>query len=282
MAWIEVHQALRDHRKTIGLSKELNIRPVYVIGHLVSLWLWAVDNAPAGDITSIPADTIASASQWRGNGDRYLQALIDSGWVDKLKRRLLLHSWHNYAGKLVAQRQLTTAARRAGGERRMALLTSNSRKTLAKKAATARWQGSNSGKSQNENNKNPTALSVKCQLDASSHLAQMPATGHYNTLQYIDKKDIIERPPTIDGETWDAYLEIRKKKKAPSTFRALRLILAELESFRLQGGDPNKILETSIMRGWVGVFYKGGNSGTIKGHTRTDAKSYTKPVPFED
>ncbi len=282
MAWIEVHQALRDHKKTLSLGKELNIRPVYVIGHLVSLWLWAVDNAPAGDITSIPADTIATASQWRGNNDRYLQALINSGWVDKSKRRLLLHSWHNYAGKLTAQRQLTTAARRAGGERRMALLTSNSKKALAKKGAAARWHGSNSEKSQKENNENPTASSVKCQLDASSHLAQMPATEQNRTEHNLSTKDNIERPPTIDGETWDAYLEIRKKKKAPSTFRALNLILAELESFRAEGGDPNKILETSIMRGWVGVFYKGGNSGTIKGHTRTDAKTYTKPVPFED
>jgi hypothetical protein len=55
-------------------------------------------------------------------------------------------------------------------------------------------------------------------------------------------------------EAWDGYLEVRKKKRAPSTERALRLTINKLEQFRLEGYSPTEVLDQSIQRGWIGVF----------------------------
>lgn len=68
------------------------------------------------------------------------------------------------------------------------------------------------------------------------------------------KESIFALPDWVDSVTWDAYLDIRKRKKAASTVHALNLILATLSKLKAQGQDPKAILEKSIMSGWTGVF----------------------------
>ena len=46
MAWLQVHQTLKDHRKLFDAADELEITPPHMMGLLVSFWLWALDNAP--------------------------------------------------------------------------------------------------------------------------------------------------------------------------------------------------------------------------------------------
>ena len=48
MAWLQVHQTLKDHRKLFDAADELEITPPHMMGLLVSFWLWALDNAPKG------------------------------------------------------------------------------------------------------------------------------------------------------------------------------------------------------------------------------------------
>ena len=54
MAWIEVHQALRGHKKTLSVRRELKLETeAQVIGHMVCLWMWALDNEPGGDLSGL-------------------------------------------------------------------------------------------------------------------------------------------------------------------------------------------------------------------------------------
>ena len=59
MAWIEVHQGLREHRKTYACAEKLKISRVVMVGTLISLWLWALDNAQDGSLYGISNLTIA-------------------------------------------------------------------------------------------------------------------------------------------------------------------------------------------------------------------------------
>jgi phage replication O-like protein O len=68
----------------------------------------------------------------------------------------------------------------------------------------------------------------------------------------IQKKYIL--PEWISRNTWDAFLEMRKKKKAPVTDYAAELIIKKLEAFKNQGADPNGILNQSIEHTWTGIF----------------------------
>ncbi len=61
-------------------------------------------------------------------------------------------------------------------------------------------------------------------------------------------------PEWIDKVTWESFLDVRKRKRAPNTPHALNLIIRELEKFRQADMDPKEIINQSTMRGWTGVF----------------------------
>lgn len=61
-------------------------------------------------------------------------------------------------------------------------------------------------------------------------------------------------PDWIPLETWNAFLEMRKRIKKPATEFAKKLIVGKLEKFKAQGQDVVSILEKSITSGWQDVF----------------------------
>lgn len=103
MAWIELHQTLPTNKKTLRLKRILKIKTPQAVGHLCMLWLWALDNAADGDLSSFEADEISEAAGWSGKDpEAFSQALMDSGFVDPDHH---LHDWNEYAGRLISQRE---------------------------------------------------------------------------------------------------------------------------------------------------------------------------------
>ena len=106
MAWLQVHQTLKDHRKLFDAADELEVSPPHMMGLLVSFWMWALDNAPSGGLDGITPRMIARAAQWEGPAEKLTAALIRAGWLDeKDDGQLEIHDWYEYAGKLIDQRQ---------------------------------------------------------------------------------------------------------------------------------------------------------------------------------
>ena len=109
MAWIQVHQTLKDHRKLFDAADELEISPPHMMGLLISFWLWALDNAPTGKLDGITHRMIARAAQYEGDAEKLAAALIRAGWLDEHEDgELEIHDWYEYAGKLIDQRQEKT------------------------------------------------------------------------------------------------------------------------------------------------------------------------------
>lgn len=106
MAWIELHQGIFRHRKVFMLARELGINRMQAGAHLISLWLWALDNAPSGELAQLPADMIALGAEWEGDPQTFLPALITAGLVDA--ESMALHDWYEYAGRLLERRQRET------------------------------------------------------------------------------------------------------------------------------------------------------------------------------
>jgi hypothetical protein len=79
----------------------------------------------------------------------------------------------------------------------------------------------------------------------------------------LNKIRNIELPEWIKKETWDAFREMRQRKKAPLTNRAVSLIINELEKLKAQGESPEDVLNQSIMKSYTGVFpvSRGGGNG---------------------
>ena len=87
-------------------------------------------------------------------------------------------------------------------------------------------------------------------------------------LKKVLNKDIYIVPDWIDKDTWDAFLEMRKKKRAVPTEKAKELLVKELEKLRSEGHDPNEVLNQAKMRNYTGVFpLKGGQGGARRGDT---------------
>lgn len=105
MAWIQVHQQLKDHRKLLSAADTLEIEPAHMLGLIVSFWLWALDNAPTGSLHGISSRMIARAAQWGGDPDALVAALSDAGFIKITTDGMELHDWYEYAGKLIDQRE---------------------------------------------------------------------------------------------------------------------------------------------------------------------------------
>ena len=102
MAWIELHQNLPAHRKVKKLKRLLKIKTPQAVGHLAMLWLWAVDNAPDGDLSALDPDDIAEACEWPKDAEQFVQALTEAGFIDPDAK---LHDWSDYAGMLLDRRE---------------------------------------------------------------------------------------------------------------------------------------------------------------------------------
>lgn len=127
MAWIESHQTLWDNVKTRKATRALDITDVELVGHLHSLWHWAIDHAEDGDLSKFDVDDIAIAARWDGDAHEFVEALVgcgpgdDPGFLepggpigDPTEGRvgeLVIHDWWEHAGRLIAQRR---AAREDG------------------------------------------------------------------------------------------------------------------------------------------------------------------------
>lgn len=102
MAWIELHQNLPTHRKILCLKNILNICVAQAVGHMSMLWLWALDNARDGDLSPFPNKDIAAICGWNKKADKFVNALIESGFVDE---NMMIHDWGDYTVKYVESKE---------------------------------------------------------------------------------------------------------------------------------------------------------------------------------
>ncbi len=108
MAYVEFHQALLDHRKTVVAAERLQLKEVYLAGHLAALWAWCLDNCPDG-ILPTSARAIARGARWDDDPQEFLDAIEEAGFVDRDGLSLSIHDWSDYGGKLIEKRRANAA-----------------------------------------------------------------------------------------------------------------------------------------------------------------------------
>lgn len=65
---------------------------------LVSLWLWAAQNATDGDLSGCSDRGIAEAAEYRRKPETFVAALMETGWLNADRK---LHDWDEYATLLM-------------------------------------------------------------------------------------------------------------------------------------------------------------------------------------
>lgn len=61
-------------------------------------------------------------------------------------------------------------------------------------------------------------------------------------------------PDWIPAEAWAGYVEMRKKKRAVMTDRAVELRIADLSKLRDEGQDIGAVLDQSTANGWTDIY----------------------------
>jgi hypothetical protein len=112
MAWIESHDELPTHRKTLKAARKLKVSAPTVVGHLHFLWYWCLTHAPDGRLEEMDADDVAAAAGWDDEGEPFVKALLDCGWLDDDAGTLVVHDWWEGAGKTIKRRKFATERQR--------------------------------------------------------------------------------------------------------------------------------------------------------------------------
>jgi hypothetical protein len=105
MAWIESHQEIGRHPKTVRLARILGIPIPQAVGHLHFLWWWALDYAQDGDLTQFDEYEIAYAVMWDKEPKAIIDALVTSRFLDADDNGLFIHDFDEYVGRLIEKRE---------------------------------------------------------------------------------------------------------------------------------------------------------------------------------
>ena len=86
------------------LSRALGWPQWKVVGLLESLWAFATENSPNGDIGKFDDETILLAIEYEDDED-VIEALVATGWIDKDEdHRLIIHDWQDHCPQSVKRR----------------------------------------------------------------------------------------------------------------------------------------------------------------------------------
>jgi hypothetical protein len=105
LAWIESHQQLINHPKTLKLASLMSWDIDTTIGKLHRFWWWCLDYAPDGNVSRHSADIVAlSIGILPEKGQLLIKSLYEAGFLDKttLNRNqtiYIVHEWLEYAGR---------------------------------------------------------------------------------------------------------------------------------------------------------------------------------------
>ena len=105
MAWIELHDTLPDHHKVIDVAQALNMDKDLVVGKLVRLWTWALNNREDGAFRVQDIGTIAEVMRFKGKPQRLVDALTQHHLLDFDGDTYIIHDWDERVGMLLARRE---------------------------------------------------------------------------------------------------------------------------------------------------------------------------------
>jgi hypothetical protein len=102
MGWVKVRTTLIDHRKIRYLIADVKkIQPDFDVkdawGSLVLLWVRCAHQYPDGEITGrFAEEEIAQLCGWTEDPQKWVKALCDTGWLEKIEKGYAIHQWEEH------------------------------------------------------------------------------------------------------------------------------------------------------------------------------------------
>lgn len=206
MAFVEVRTNLPTHRKTKAAARALGVSRHELMGHLLCLWIWGLDNVPSdGDLGSLTDVDLEEAAEWpEQRAGTLVDALVSAGFIDVEHGSRFIHDWDEYAGRLLRKREADRDRKaRDRAEKRAAKRPQEVRVTARKRPSdtsnTARRRGvvektsaarpEDTAPSPADNERNPSGQPPK------SRASRAPAGGrtvpHRTVPREVEKKEVL-------------------------------------------------------------------------------------------
>lgn len=104
MSWIESHQALEKHPKTLDLAERMGWTLDETIGKLHRFWWWCLDYATDGDLRKHSGAVLArSVGIPSESAENFLKHMVEARWIDK-QPYIRIHDWWEYVGRFLQVR----------------------------------------------------------------------------------------------------------------------------------------------------------------------------------
>ena len=101
MPWIESHQTIERHYKTLDLMNEMGWELNATIGILHRFWWWCVDYTEDGDLRKHnPSRLGAAVGLFGSESNKFVNAMTKAGWIDS-KPYPHIHDWWDYIGRFL-------------------------------------------------------------------------------------------------------------------------------------------------------------------------------------
>lgn len=217
--WIKLQKDTPDKPEVLAIATRMNLDPDAVVGKLVRIWSWFDTHTIDGNANSVTFSLLDRLAGITG----FAEQMTFVGWLDQKGHVLTLPNFEYHNGE--------TAKKRALGKNRQDKFRNN-----------------------DESNANSNASSVTKAL---------PEKRREEKIIKENKEDATSvafvLPDWIEKETWDAFVQMRKRIGKPPTDYAKKLIVDKLVKFKANGQDVKQVLEKSITSSWQDVFEIKGN-----------------------
>lgn len=132
---IRIKVAFFQHPKTVKLAKKAGWEAVV---RLQQLWGFASEYRADGKLSGLDDDDIAIAAGWTGETRVFIDALMDTRWLDGKSGNRELHDYEEHQ-PYVQERAKKQAFGSNGGKKAAANMTDKQKAERSSKAAKARW-----------------------------------------------------------------------------------------------------------------------------------------------
>jgi len=217
--WIKLQKDTPDKPEVLAIASRMNLDPDAVVGKLVRIWSWFDTHTIDGNANSVTFSLLDRLAGVTG----FAEQMTFVGWLDQKGHLLSIPNFEYHNGE--------TAKKRALGKNRQDKFRNN-----------------------DESNANSNAPSV---IKASPEKRREEKSIKENKEDATSVAFVL--PDWIPTETWEQFLEMRKRIKKPPTDYAIKLLIDKLSRFRSNGQDVKQVLEKSITSGWQDVFEIKGN-----------------------
>lgn len=103
-----------DSMKFRKLARRLGLRLYEAVGVLELLWLFAVANAPDGNLTEFSPHQIGDWMEWPRDPGELVAAMVETGWLELNDAGMVVADWEticrDYQEPIGRRRDLSTAA----------------------------------------------------------------------------------------------------------------------------------------------------------------------------